>query len=152
MDWIDICIIGLTEYFGTRNVYELYTCLGIEIIKLEKENTLLLGKEAIYIRNYLGTEAVYIRDDLAHPYEEFILAHELGHAILHTNLFQAAYGGGLLNKGKLERQADYFAVKLLGITVDPVDCKELTAEQIAGALCVTEECLEYVTLKTKEKR
>lgn len=146
MEWIDICIIGLTEYYGTCDIYELYTCLDIKIIKLEKDNILLQGKEAIYIRDYWEAEAVYIRNDLAHPYEKFVLAHELGHAILHTKLVRAAYSGELLNKGKLEKQAHYFAVRLLGITMDPVEYNELSSEQIAGALYVTEDCLKYVKL------
>lgn len=42
----------------------------------------------------------------------------------------AAYSNNLTNKGKLERQADYFAIKLLDIKIDGVFHYELTLEQI----------------------
>lgn len=55
----------------------------------------------------------------------------------------AAYNK-LTNKGKLERQADYFAINLLGIKIDDVYHYGLTLEQIAKELYVTEDSLNYV--------
>ena len=149
--WIDECVYGLTEYYGTNNIYELYAYLLIDIVKLPKENIILRDKEAMYYRDYQGREVVYIREGLVDQYEKFILSHELGHALLHTDILQAAYSQGLLNKGKLEKEAHYFAVKLLDISIDPVECVGLTTEQIAGAMYVVEECLEYIACEKQSE-
>jgi Zn-dependent peptidase ImmA (M78 family) len=87
---------------------------------------------------------VYLRDDLPCQYEKFVLCHELGHAILHTEIPSAAYNNKLIVKGKLEKQADYFAIKLLDIKLDNVGYEGLTTEQIAKELCIAEESLNYV--------
>jgi Zn-dependent peptidase ImmA (M78 family) len=142
-DWIDECIVGLLEFHDDRNIYDLYETLNIDIVKLPKNNVLLQGKEAIYHRSLLGSEIVYLRDDLHFEYERFILAHELGHAILHIEIYEAAFNKDLINKGKLEKQAHYFAIKLLDITLDPIEHEGMTIEQIAGSLHVAEDSLEY---------
>lgn len=141
--WIDHCIYGLMDYYGTNNIYELYANLQIEIVWFPADNIILQGKDAVYYRDFQGREIVYLQEGLKVEYEKFVLSHELGHAILHTDLLQAAYSQGMMNKGKLERQAHYFAVKLLDITIDPVEHANLSSEQIAGALYVVEDCLEY---------
>ena len=141
--WIDECIAGLLEFHDDRNVNEIYEALNITIVKLPRNSILLQGKEAIYHRNFFASEIVYIRDDLDFEYEKFILAHELGHAILHTEIFEAAFNKDFVNKGKLEKQAHYFAIKLLDITLDPVEHEGMTTEQIAGSLYIAEDSLEY---------
>ena len=108
-------------------------------------NILLQGKEALYHRDFRGLEIVYIGDDLDFEYEKFVLAHELGHAILHVHIFEAAFNKDFINKGKLEKQAHYFAVKLLDINLDPIDYEGMTIKQIAGDLHIAEDSLEYVT-------
>ncbi|WP_158220123.1 ImmA/IrrE family metallo-endopeptidase [Tissierella sp. P1] len=75
------------------------------------------GNDALYIRSYFGLEVVFIRDDLPYKYEKFILAHELGHAILNAEVNKAAYNSKLINKSKLEKQSDYFALRLLDISI-----------------------------------
>lgn len=141
--WIDEYINGVTEYCYSRDIYEIYDTLNINIKKVDKDDLLLQGNDAVYIRNYLGIEAVFIKTDLPYQYEKFVLAHELGHAILHVEIATAAYNK-LTNKGKLERQADYFAINLLGIKIDDVYHYGLTLEQIAKELYVTEDSLNYV--------
>lgn len=141
--WIDEYVIGAIDLCFSNNVYEIYKFLNINIMKLDKEDTLLCGYEAVYIRNYFGIEVVFIRDDLPYKYEKFILAHELGHALLHTEIAKAAYNSKLINKGKLEKQADYFAIKLLDITIDEIYYGDYTYSQLASELYVTEESLKY---------
>lgn len=142
--WIDDYVDGTIDLCFSNDVYEIYKFLNINIIKLDKEDTLLCRYEAVYIRNYFGIEVVFIRDDLPHKYEKFVLAHELGHAILHVEATQAAYNGNLINKGKLEKQADYFAIKLLDIAIDRVYYEGYTCEQIAKDLCVADDSLNYI--------
>ena len=56
---------------------------------------------------------------------------------MHTEIAAAAFNNKLINKGKLERQADYFALRLLDITIDKDYYEGFTIEQIAQELCVT---------------
>ncbi|WMM24025.1 hypothetical protein RBU61_13985 [Tissierella sp. MB52-C2] len=62
---------------------------------------------------------------------------------MHIEITTAAYNNKLVNKGKLERQADYFALKLLNISIDK-DCYEgYNFEQLAKEFYVTESSLQY---------
>lgn len=141
--WIDEYIAGTIEHCNSRNIFEIYDILDIKVVKLNKDNILLQGFEALYQRNYFNDETVFIRDDLDYKYEKFVLAHELGHSILHTEIYIAAFNKNLLNKGKLEREANYFALNLLNIEIDNIDFEGYTIEQISKALYVSEESLKY---------
>ena len=142
MKWINEIVAGMNEIFEGLNLYEIIDALEIEVIKLDKIDMILLGQEALYVRSFSGKEIIYIRDDLG-PMERYVLAHELGHAILHPDLAEAYYSP-LQNKGKLERQADYFAIKILDLDIDPLGYEGFSQEQLAKALCVKEEALEYI--------
>ena len=141
--WIDSYIDGLVEYCETRDVFEIYNILDIKICKLDKNNSLIIDNEALYIRNYFGDEIVFIREDLPYKYMKFVLSHELAHAIIHTDIPIAAFNNKLINKSKFEHQADYFALKLLDIFIDKVYYDGCTFEQVAKSLCVRDAVLEY---------
>lgn len=102
----------------------------LKLKKLEKNSYLLSGNDSIYYRNYYGYEVIFIRNDLYGYDEEFKLRHELGHAILHTSIPSSKY----INIGKLERQANYFALALKGIRFDLIstEIEGMTLEQIAS--------------------
>lgn len=144
LSWIDEYVDGIIDYCYSTDIFEIYNTLNINIKRISKDHNLLQGKEALYVRDYFGFEVVFIRDDLPYKYEKFILSHELGHAILHTEISQAAYDSKLINKGKFEKQADYFALKLLDIAIDKVYYEDFTTDQIAQELYVTEGSLEYL--------
>lgn len=143
LSWMDQYIDGVIEYCGSNDVFEIYETLNINIKKVDKDDLLLQENDSVYVRNYLGIEVVFIRDDLPYKYEKFVLAHELGHAILHIDVASAAYSNKLLNKGKLEHEANYFALRLLNISIDSVYYDGYTYEQLAREFCVTESSLEY---------
>jgi len=146
--WIDNIITGLKETYGINNIYDLYDFLNIKIINLEQNNILLSNNEAFYYRNYLGSEIVFIRNDLNFSYAKFILAHELGHALLHTHIYEATFNKkNLINMGKLEKQANYFAIKLLNIELDPIECEGFTLKQIASYLEIPENLLNGMVEK-----
>lgn len=142
LSWIDEYVNGTIDYCNSRDVYEIYSILNIEIIETNKNNYLLQENEALYVRSYFDKEIVFIRDDLDYRYKKFVLAHELGHAILHTELYMAAFNKKLLNKGKLEKQASYFALSLLNVQIDCIDFMGYTIRQIAKVLCVSENSLK----------
>ena len=118
--------------------------MDIPIQEVREDSFILQGNEAIYVRDFFDTEIVFIKENLPFKFKKYILAHELGHAILHTEVFSAAYNKSSTNKGKLERQADYFAFKLLDVEIDSVGYQGFTKAQIASALYIKEELLEYV--------
>lgn len=146
LTWIDEYVDGVIDYCYSRDIYEIYDSLNIIIKRIDKDDLLLQGNEALYVRNYLGAEMVFIRDDLPHKYEKFVLAHELGHAILHTELAKASYNRNLINKGKLEKQADYFAIKLLDLGLDEISYEGFNLEQVAKDLYVKEESLNFIQI------
>ncbi|NBI07219.1 ImmA/IrrE family metallo-endopeptidase [Senegalia massiliensis] len=140
--WINEYIYGLIEHCKSSDIYEIYNALNINIKKIPKHSLMIEDNEALYMRDYFNQETVFIKDNLDFQYEKFVLAHELGHAILHTEIYQAAYNKNLINKGKLEKQADYFALKLLNIEIDSIDYEGYTIEQISKSLHVSEKSLE----------
>lgn len=139
--WIDNIILGLQENCGTTDVYELYNFLGINIKELEPNNILLRGNDSLYARDYLDDETVYIRNDLTPELKKFIVLHELGHAILHVDIFSAAFNRNLINKHKMEKQANYFAFKMLNLEIDEVEMEGMTLQQIASFIKVPYEPL-----------
>lgn len=143
--WIDNIILGLKDFNDTNNIYELYKELNISIRKLDSNNILLQGNEAFYTRSFFGEEITFIKNNLCEPYEKFILAHELGHALLHPNIYEAAFNKSLINVGKLEKQANYFAFKILNIELDPVEFEGFTIDQIASSLDLPTKFLSCVT-------
>lgn len=75
-NWIDEYVTGLIEYCNSKDIYEIYNTLNIEILKIDKDNPTLQGNEALYIRNYFGIEVVLIRNDLPYQYEKFVCSFE----------------------------------------------------------------------------
>lgn len=140
VDWINEIIIGLIDTYSTNNPYELCDLLDIKIIKVNPDCLLLSGNDSLYIRDYFDKEVIFIRNDLNSHYEEFYLRHELGHAILHDKVFNS----GICNLGKLERQANYFALKLSNITIDEVELRDMTLYQIASYLKLPYEPLKQL--------
>ncbi|SHJ24932.1 protein of unknown function [Clostridium cavendishii DSM 21758] len=130
--WIDTIVMGLKETYDSNDIYTLYDYLNIQIVKLESRNILLHGNEAFYNRNFLDREMVFIRNDLDLNIEKFILAHELGHALLHTKALQSAFNKNLTNIGKLEKQANYFAFKLFDIELNPIELDGFSLNQISS--------------------
>ncbi|ARE89099.1 Metallopeptidase ImmA [Clostridium formicaceticum] len=141
--WIDEVVTGLLDLYATKDVYELYEALEISIVYLEEDSILLQGHDALYNRNYLDREVVFLRGGLSLEYERFILAHELGHALLHTHLVSNTFHS-LTNLDKLEKQASYFAVRLLDVKLDSIALEGFTIEQIASTLELPMECLEII--------
>lgn len=109
--------------YNTNNPYTILKERNIEIIKVPKNHKILSGKNCIYIA---FLKSVYIRDDLTFGHELFYLRHEIGHIILHSNI----YSGYILCCGKLEKEANYFAFKLSQIVFDELELLNMTLEQI----------------------
>jgi Zn-dependent peptidase ImmA (M78 family) len=142
LNWIDDLILGLVEEHGTRNIYELCDALEIEIREVNPSNIILHGHDAFYYRYLNSNEIIFISNCLDASTKEFVLKHELGHALCHPNILDAGYT--FANVGKLERQANYFAFKLSNISFDEVQLNEMTLEQIASCLSIPYEPLRQL--------
>lgn len=98
----------VTERYGTSDPFIIADEAGIPIryVPFDKEP---LG-QAI---NFHGQPMILISDTLKYSRERyFVCAHELGHAIEHEDL-AGYYTSNNHNKGKIEVEADKFAVVLL---------------------------------------
>lgn len=133
LEWIDLIVIGLVEQYGTRDVYELCDALGIEIRIVSFDNPLLRNCESYYYRNFNGEEIIFISNAIKHKTEkDFILKHELGHAVCNAEILYAAYSNK--NIGKAEREANYFAMQLSNLDFDSIEMHQMTYEQISACL------------------
>ena len=132
--WIDNIILGIMDNYNTNNVYELYDYLNIHIHKLESSSILLKGNDSFYYRDLDDVEIVFIRNDLNEIMKNFILLHELAHALLHPRIYEAAFNKQFINLDKIEKQANYFAFKMLNIEFDEIESEGMTIEQISNMI------------------
>lgn len=138
-EYINFIVDGLVDTVKSDCIYDYYNYLDIDYKIVDDDFILLHGNEAVYHRSSLS-EIVYISEKVKN--KEFVLAHELGHAILHVDTFKFFYNS-LLNKGQLELQADYFATKLIYRNFKIEDGIE-TYEQLANSLGVNEKIARYI--------
>ena len=143
MEQIDEIIVGLIDTYGTNCPYKLCAALGIDIIKVDKTDYILCKNNSAYIRNYFESETIFIRNDLDEEKEVFYIKHELGHAILHPNI-QNSLNKRLLNKHKIEKQANYFAFKLSNVQFDEIELEDMTLEQIASCVGIPHAVLKQL--------
>lgn len=145
MRWIDDTIRGLVDKYGTRDVFELCDCLEIEIRSVEPTNPILKGKKAFYYRYFDESkkEIIFLSFGLEDPFKEFVLMHELGHAVCNTDVLSAGFSS--LNIGKYERHANYFALMLSHLEIDELELEGMTIEQIASYLELPIDPLKQIT-------
>lgn len=143
MKWINEIIIGLLDTYVTSCPYKLCGLLEIDIIKVEWVDPILCKNNSAYIRSFFGEETIFMRTDLTEEEEIFYIRHELGHAILHPNL-KNSYNKHLINKYKLEKEANYFAVKLSNIIFDEIELHNMTIEQIASCVGIPHTALKQL--------
>lgn len=129
---IDKKIENLIKKAGSDDLDDIISYLGIKIIKESKKSFYCQIKDKKYI--YLDAKAP---EDL----RPFILAHELGHAILHQEEINH-YSPLFITKTATEREADYFAFKILGLEIDPI--YDYTISQYATMLKVNEDTIKYI--------
>lgn len=129
---IDKKIKNLIKKAGSDDLEDIISYLGIKIIKESKKSFYCQIKDKKYI--YLDKEA-------PEKLQPFILAHELGHSILHQEEI-SHYSPLSITKTSTEREADYFAFKILGLEIDPT--YNYTINQYANLLAVSEDTIKYI--------
>ncbi|WP_286910679.1 ImmA/IrrE family metallo-endopeptidase [Clostridium sp. UBA1652] len=127
-DNIDNEIDMLVKKYQTNNPFDIAKGENIIIFKEP------LGSINGYYNKFVRQKMIHVNEDLTYSKQLFTCGHELGHAIFHSN----ANTPFLINNtfysvDKLERQANYFAARLL-IPADILDIYYgYTLEQIASA-------------------
>ncbi len=124
---------------NTDDVFELVDYFNINVIETD------LGSSTLGMYRYIKrNKFIFLNNDLEHYQKKFVLAHELGHAVLHSNLNCFFLEKKTLYlKNKFEIEANKFAVELL---VDDKDLKELegyTINQASAALNIPVDLLKY---------
>ncbi len=106
---IPVRVRNLIKKHGTNNPYTLCMYLNINVLFCE------LGDIKGYYKKCLRKKFIVLNSDLDEFSRKIVLAHELGHAVLHNskdiNLMKDYY---LLPKNsRLEKEANSFAAELL---------------------------------------
>lgn len=130
---IDNIIQNLIIESGSTDIYDIISSQDITIRRQA-------GKT--FYCQVKGKKYIYLDTNLDEDIIPFVLAHELGHAVLHTEEIYH-YSPLSITKTAIEREADYFAFRLLGKEIDP--CYEYTITQYANLLKVSEEVIKYIT-------
>ncbi|KWZ77450.1 ImmA/IrrE family metallo-endopeptidase [Anaerococcus tetradius] len=129
---IDKKIENLIKKAGSNDLEDIISYLGIKIIKQP-------GKS--FYCQIRGKKYIYLDTKAPEEIKPFILAHELGHAILHKEEIYH-YSPLSINKTSTEREADYFAFKILGKCIDT--SLDYTISQYANLLAVSEDTIKYI--------
>ncbi|SKB00050.1 protein of unknown function [Caloramator quimbayensis] len=140
---VDI-VNGLLETYGTLNPFELCDYMDIKIIYSN------LGEEikGFFQRTPNNYEIIHLNSDLVPEEKKYICAHELGHAILHTDLSMSFFIENALQvKNKYEIQADKFAAELLLYDIESnYEINGLTISQLSSYYGVPEHIIEMKIL------
>lgn len=132
-------VIGnLKNKYDTTNPFELAESLDITLIVTS------LGSISGMYKYINRNKTIFLNENLNEYEQRFVLAHEIGHAILHTKS-SCFFSNTLNNKLKTEYQANLFAAELL------IDLKEIdklylqgySIKQLAAYYNVPVELIEF---------
>ncbi len=138
-------VIGIKESHSFLSLEELIESIGINFAVVPSDLTILDGDLACYFK-LNEKEHIYLSEACPKEQETFVLAHELGHAILHD--VEMAHCGYLYKSRKLEEEADYFAIKLLEDNYELFE--GYTSSDYVSLYGIRETATEY-TIRKEEK-
>ena len=139
---------AVIKHYKTRDPMELADCLGLTIIPCPFSN-----KTIGVIKCILGRYFIYVNDRLTYEAFRMVLAHEIGHYILHKNLIKSGHVDDQLFdlRSITEREANIAAAHLLIKDSDVSDLlpQGYTFTQLASMLDVSSElmCLKLDEMK-----
>ena len=108
MNYIEKKVLSLVHKYNQRDPFILAKKLGIEIIEND------LGEVYGYYTQIKRIKFILINSNLSELEKRFVVAHELGHAILHSKISTPCLMHlKNINDIKIEFEANKFAVQLL---------------------------------------
>lgn len=134
---IKLRVKNLIERCGTRNLFRICEKLNIEIVFID------LGNVKGFYNSVLGNKFIVLNEKLNELSIKIVLAHELGHALLHsdrTTRFLLDYTK-IIRTSKQEREANEFASYLLEGTLD---CEYISDKDIMLEREILEEIAGYL--------
>lgn len=99
----------LKKKYPNKSALEILEEMNVEVHQC---NSTIIEQLKAVTSNYQGKMYIWLYKDISDGSKEFILAHELGHIMLHDDLQNFAFGGNYLENTK-EREADEFAFRFL---------------------------------------
>ena len=99
---------SLVLKFQTRDPFEIASNLGIVVLEEP------LGSINGYYNKILDVQFIHVNCELSECQKRFVVAHELGHALLHPDFnFFFLNNETFFDIGKFEKEADQFAILLI---------------------------------------
>lgn len=136
-------VIGnLKNKYDTTNPFELAESLDITLILTS------LGSISGMYKYINRNKTIFLNENLNEYEQRFVLAHEIGHAILHTKS-SCFFSNTLNNKLKTEYQANLFAAELL-IDLNKIDKLYLQGYSIKQLAAYYNVPVELIEFKFKE--
>ena len=138
---IPLRVNNLVKKYGTRDPFLLASYLNLNVKFCEySDNT-----KGYYI-NVKRNKFIIINANLTEEEKRIVLAHEIGHAVLHSSKeVHFIRENTLFPKGKHENEANKFAAEIL-VNLDEIDkcyIEEFSINQLAGFLMVPQELLIF---------
>lgn len=138
---IDNIVVGLVESASSRNLGDILSELNISLYRIDANRPLLRGGYACYIESP-KRDTIYLSRDCPDEMRSFVIAHEIGHAVLHD--VEIRHYGISKRGDKEEEEADYFALRLLAPSWDPSEVEGYSSDQVATMLGVSERSVKYL--------
>lgn len=138
-DYIKKIINKLKKKYNTSSPYELAECLNITIITQPLGNVWGMYK---YIKR---NKVIFINSVLSEVERRFVLAHEIGHAVLHPKSSCFFINeNNYISKIKTEYEANIFAAEFLieDVAVDVLDLDGFSLEQLARKYYVPSDIMK----------
>lgn len=136
----------LAERYDSHDPAKLCEKSGVKLIYKDMgcSETAIKALTVIYKR----VACIIVNSELPEIISKFIIAHELGHAVLHADKCSSFADNGLFDDTSvLEKEANIFAAELLlGSSediIDELEYSELSVFQLAAEHCVPYELLAY---------
>ncbi len=132
--------LDLVERFQSRDPYVIAEKLGYHI----QEGP--LGQIYGCHLDIAGRKFIYVNSDTPHNIKEIVMAHELGHAVMHQESYYFFSWGDDFYRNRAEIEAHTFAAELLIPDNFVKEYPGYTTEQLAHLTGYTERLLSFKRL------